>query len=448
MLPFVKKRVFYLTVLLFAGMITFIGIFTARSVDESLSYTDEEENSILIATNTRALRDVTFQSSPERLKRGSYLANGILKCFYCHSPRDSSRAGFPPIEEKKGAGEILWETASSRMVAPNITPDVETGAGKWTDDMFARAIREGIGHDGRALSLPMYWSSFRDLSDEDLASVVVYLKSIPPVRNKLPKRRLSPEREAALQATPAPLTQPVEAPDNSDMLSRGKYLVKVANCAGCHTSWYKRNPGIFGGGNIISTEPNGRNIFSTNLTPDATGLGGWTPETFINVIRSGKEGALHASMPWVSYRNISDDDLTAIFMALQNLPPANHRVINLQEPTYCEVCEQEHGFGTSNKIKPFTEVPFDKSLYPDLAGVYVHPMGFQTEVKLNEGKLLISEGGDFMELVHIGEGRFLASGLSTPVSFKRDPSGKVKWMISYWIEEDVFEKRNESEDNL
>ncbi len=61
---------------------------------------------------------------------------------------------------------------------------METGAGTWTDDMFARAIREGIGHDGRALSEPMYWKTYRELSDEDIASVVVYLRTLTPVKNK------------------------------------------------------------------------------------------------------------------------------------------------------------------------------------------------------------------------------------------------------------------------
>jgi hypothetical protein len=69
-----------------------------------------------------------------------------------------------------------------RIVAPNITPDRETGAGNWTDDMLARAIREGIGHDDRALFPGMWYESFAMLSYEDLAAVIVYLRSIPAAR--------------------------------------------------------------------------------------------------------------------------------------------------------------------------------------------------------------------------------------------------------------------------
>jgi hypothetical protein len=69
--------------------------------------------------------------------------------------------------------------------APNLTPDPETGAANWTDDQIARAIREGIKHDDTTLFPMMPYPLYRNLSDEDLASVVVYLRSLPPVRNSL-----------------------------------------------------------------------------------------------------------------------------------------------------------------------------------------------------------------------------------------------------------------------
>jgi mono/diheme cytochrome c family protein len=402
----------------------------------------QEESLILLASNSRSLTDVKFKPTAERIERGEYLTNSILKCFVCHSPRDTTLPGFPPIEAKKGAGAVLWNTEKSRMVAPNITPDKETGAGTWTDDMFARAIREGIGHDGRALSLPMYWTTYRELSDEDLASVVVYLRTLKPVKNKLPKRRLSPEREKSLQGSSRPLTAAVKEQDLSDQISRGRHFIRVADCVGCHTSWYKRNPGFFGGGNKLDKIYDTSVVFSTNITPDATGLKGWSPELFIQVMRTGKSGVLDPVMPWVVYKNLTDEDLKAIFLALQELPPVNHKVINGIEATFCEVCEQEHGYGKHNKIKPLTAVAFDKKLYPDFVGSYVHPDGFAIEVTFNENKLMISEGGDPVELVHVGDNRFQALGVSTPVSFKRDKNGKVKWLISHWIGEDVFEKKN------
>jgi mono/diheme cytochrome c family protein len=409
-----------------------------------LSYctsSNPEENTILLATNTRPLRDIKFKSTPERIKRGQYLTNSILQCFLCHSPRDTTKPGCPPVESRKGAGAILTETKEYRMVAPNITPDKKTGAGNWSDDVFARAIREGIGQDGRALSLPMYWRSFSELSDEDLASIVVYLRTLPAVKNKLPKRKLSIEKEKQLQSKSRPLLHPVPTTDLSDVLTRGRYLVKVADCVGCHTGFYKRNPGLFGGGNKLQRLNDTSYVFSSNITPDATGLKGWTPEIFTNVIRTGKGGAFDPVMPWVAYMNLSDEDLKAILLALQQVPTIQHKVINGIEPGYCEVCEQSHGFGQYNKIIPLRRVPFNQSLYPEFVGKYIHPLGFTMNVKLEDGKLFISEGGpNQLELVYVGDNRFQALGLSTPVSFKRDATRKVTGLISYWIEEDFFRK--------
>jgi len=88
---------------------------------------------------------------------------------------------------RRGAGTIFVEDGMQWLVAPNITPDVETGAGRFTDEQFAHAIREGIGHDGRRLFPMMPYMNFQQMSDEDLASVVTYVRSIDPVRNVVPK---------------------------------------------------------------------------------------------------------------------------------------------------------------------------------------------------------------------------------------------------------------------
>jgi hypothetical protein len=162
---------------------------------------------------------------------------------------------------------------------------------------------------------------------------------------------------------------------------------------------------------------------------------------FTNVIRTGKSGTLDPVMPWVAFKNMTDEDLKAILMALQKLPPVNHKVINGIKASYCEVCDQSHGHGEHNKVIPLKAVPFDRSLYPDFVGTYTHRDGYYFEVTLEDDKLLISEDGEPVELVPVSQNRFEALGFSTPVSFKRDGSGKVKWLISYWIDEDVLVKQ-------
>jgi hypothetical protein len=133
-------------------------------------------------------------------------------------------------------------------------------------------------------------------------------------------------------------------------------------------------------------------------------------------------------------------------VALQKLQPVNHKVINGIKQTYCEVCEMSHGYGENNKIIPPKAVPFNKALYPDFVGTYTHPEeGFSFKITSEKGKLFISEGGPLTELVHVGKNRFEAMGFPTPVLFRRDKTGKVKWLIGYFIEEDVLVKQETSE---
>jgi len=247
------------------------------------------------------------------------------------------------------------------------------------------------------------------------------------------------------------LLTPVEAPDLSNLLDRGRYFIKTADCVGCHTGWYQRNPGFYGGGSELKKIGDTSYVFSVNITPHATGLQGWSPELFTHVMRNGKSGVLDPVMPWIAYKNMTDEDLSAILMALQKLPPVNHKVINGIKATYCEVCDQSHGYGEHNKILPLKAVPFDRSLYADFVGTYTHAKGFSFEVTSRKDTLLISMGGDPFELVPVSQNRFQSLSFPESISFKRDASGKVKWLItsSYDdIEDDVFVKKEAPKSKL
>jgi hypothetical protein len=117
-------------------------------------------------------------------------------------------------------------------------------------------------------------------------------------------------------------------------------------------------------------------------------------------------------------------------------------VVNGIKVTYCEVCETSHGYGENNRIILPKAVPFNKALYPDFVGTYTDTEeGFSIEVTLKKGKLFIRGEGDPVELVPVGENRFEASGFPTPVSFRRDETGKVKWLVGYFLEEVVLVKQ-------
>ena len=306
----------------------------------------------ILGPKARPLTAKKFEVTPQRLERGRYLFNNVSLCADCHSPHDLSKADVPVMTNMLGAGEVIPEEGlPGRVIAPNITPDAETGAGTWSDDQLARAIREGIGHDGRTLFPMMPYENFRHLSDEDLASVVVYLRSLAPVRHQLPQTEIIFPVKYLIRSVPEPLTAPVNAPDPGDRLQWGAYLVKVGNCADCHTPADKGEPlpGLdFAGGQVFDGAWG--HTVSANITPDASGISYYDENLFMQVMRTGyvKARKLDAMMPTQMFRGMTDDDLKAIFAYLRTLKPVKHRVDNSLPPTYCKLCRAKHGAGDQN----------------------------------------------------------------------------------------------------
>lgn len=389
----------------------------------------------------RPLTDRTYRATPERLERGRYLAEAVLECVLCHTERDTTRPGHPPREGRTMAGRVLWERGAHRLIAPNLTPDSATGAGAWPDDAIARAIREGVGHDGRALSDRMAWESYRELSDEEVASLVVWLRSLPPVRHPLPARSLPPERLAELAAMPEPLTEPVREPKLSNPVERGKRLIGLAKCGGCHTQWYSE-PMVdqFAGGNEVG--PPGEPVFSSNLTPDVSGLGGWSEAQFLRVMRTGKGGTLHPVMPWAAYRHMSDRDLAAIYRALRTLPPVRHWVANGVEPTYCPLGQHEHGLGEHNEPRRIEAADVPTMLLVEVTGRYVsHERGDTLTIRLTDGGLeLVFESGDTEAMVALSASRFRVPAFAADFEAVRGTAGTVShFRIRTGLEEERLE---------
>jgi hypothetical protein len=292
----------------------------------------------------RALTNRQFERTPERLARGRYLVQGALGCEVCHSSRDWSRHGAPIMAGMELAGQPLpIPDFPGTIVAPNLTQDSDTGSASWTDDQIARAIREGIKHDDTTLFPIMPYREYRRISDEDLASVVVYLRSLSPVRNSLPPSQINFPVNYLVRSAPEPITEVVPAPNLTDTVARGKYLVSVG--CGCHNVVDKLP---YAGGERLRG-PWG-DVFSPNITPDPSGINYYSESGFITVIRTGYVGArkLNSIMPFGDLKNLTDDDLKAIFAYLQTMPPVKHRVDNSLPPTYCKLCKQKHGAGDQN----------------------------------------------------------------------------------------------------
>ena len=177
--------------------------------------------------------DLTIERTPARVARGEYLANAVYGCIYCHSERDWSLFGAPPKPGRIGAGGERFDESvglSGMIVAPNITP---YHLGDWSDGEIYRAIVNGLHKDGYAFFPIMPFDVYLHLDDEDVYSIIAYVRTLAPIESKTPPRKPSRMMQMignirALPADPWPL-------DRNDPVQRGEKLAVIAGCRFCHT---------------------------------------------------------------------------------------------------------------------------------------------------------------------------------------------------------------------
>ncbi|MCP4001088.1 MAG: cytochrome c [Gammaproteobacteria bacterium] len=276
-------------------------------------------------------------STPDVMERGEYLFNSVLGCPVCHSERDWSAIGAPPMPPI-GAGRSCRESDQSPLGLAegggfpgticfrNITSDDATGVGEWTDGELMRAIREGIDRDDNAMFPIMPYFIYAALSDADTKAVIAYLRTLPPVDHPLPETDINFPVGLAISLIPMPVRDVVNHPDQADGIKYGEYLAKVARCQFCHTRRNSRNrlPDMayeFSGG--VKFQGREGYFYSTNLTPHETGLGDVSLEEFIQLFRRkpGQATGEIDIMPWANFSGMTDADLGAIYGYLQSLPP-------------------------------------------------------------------------------------------------------------------------------
>lgn len=279
--------------------------------------------------------------TPERIARGKFLFQNVSDCDGCHSQRDFTRVDGPVVESGRGRGNVLSEIVRGlpgTVVAPNITPDPETGIGNWTDGEKIRAIREGVDRDGRALFPMMPYTNLRKMSDEDVEALVAYLNSLPPVKNPLPQTKLDFPVSVLIKGAPQPAGS-VPPPDRGNKLKYGEYLVAMADCIGCHTPEEKGAPvpgKIFAGGREFATSAG--TVVTANITPDPeAGIGRWTEQHFLDKFYEYKEYAAKGPppmagpeaftlMPWLGFSQLPPEDLGAIYTYLRTVKPVRNAV--------------------------------------------------------------------------------------------------------------------------
>jgi len=284
-----------------------------------------------------------FEATAERLQRGQYLVNQVMACGACHTSRAT---GNPLMEGEQTdlflAGGNAYEDRAGTTYIPNITPDVETGLGGWTDDEILRAVRDGVAKDGHFLLPMMPYVEYQFLSDEDGKAVVAYLRSVPPARAPRPRVenqiKLIPKilfTKIGVQMH-APVAN-VTAPSRTDAIAYGRYLASIAACTGCHSLTARAphtegDPLFMAGSEVPFAQTRLGKVYARNLTPDAeTGLGKYKAADIKAALRDGKRLDGKRMAPPMSvmiphYSGMTDEDLDALVAFLGTLKPAKHAV--------------------------------------------------------------------------------------------------------------------------
>jgi mono/diheme cytochrome c family protein len=267
------------------------------------------------------------------IARGHYVVRILASCAACHGAPDQWKAYMAGAEAPLSGG-FEFKIPPGEFRVRNITPDPETGIGRISDGAIARALRFGVGHDGRAL-LP--FMEMQGLSDEDLTAVISYLRSQPPIRNSVPDHHynvLGMIVRATVLANPVgPKFPPPRQSPRGATVENGRYLAgSVANCWACHTP---RNPNtgeltgtLYGGAKGMPDDYEPRRTWSPpNLTPaPKTGRSAiFTEDQFVARFRAGRV-VPDSPMPWQAFRRMTDDDLRSIYRFLRTLPPVENNV--------------------------------------------------------------------------------------------------------------------------
>ena len=259
--------------------------------------------------------------TPSPVERGRYLVETVVACGNCHTPK-GPQGDLPNMAL---AGGFTIEEAPFTAIAPNITPDPDTGIGKWTDDQLFLAIREGKRPDGSIIGPPMPFELYRGLADEDVRAMIAYLRTVKPIRNVVAKSTY----RMKLPPSWGPPVGEVKAPPRSDKVAYGAYLAgPLGHCMDCHTPHkpdHSLDMSKAGAGGRPFTGPFGTSV-SANITPHKdVGIADWSDAEIARAIRTGvsKDGRkLFPPMAYGYYAGINNDDMAALIAYLRSLPPS------------------------------------------------------------------------------------------------------------------------------
>ena len=253
------------------------------------------------------------------VERGEYLVRGPMGCGNCHTPQGPNG---PDMAKELAGGQPIIDDAMMKAISANITP---AGAmGGWSDAELARAIREGIRPDGSLIGPPMPFAFYRNLSDTDLAAIVAFLRTVPPVENDVPKSVYN----IPLPPAWGPPVEPVADIPRERTVEYGAYIAgPVAHCLECHTPMGPDGHFLFdtalGQGGFEFPGPWGVSV-AANLTSSEDGLAGYTDDQLKAMITEGKHAdgsPMLPPMPYSYLAKMTPVDLDALILYLRTLPP-------------------------------------------------------------------------------------------------------------------------------
>lgn len=251
------------------------------------------------------------------VERGEYLVRGPGGCGNCHTPLGPEG----PVMAQELAGRLVDQNPAFTAYAPNITPGGRVAG--WSDTDLARAIREGLRPDGTLIGPPMPFTMYRGLADDDVASIVMFLRTLPAVANEVPASTYN----IPLPPAYGPPVVSVTAPPRAVSADYGAYLAgPVAHCMECHTPMGPQGPLVdtaLGAGGFEFHGPWGTSV-APNLTSHQDGLAGYSDAEIAAMITTGTRPDGSAMLPPMPYGYLSaftPDDLAAVILYLRSLPP-------------------------------------------------------------------------------------------------------------------------------
>jgi mono/diheme cytochrome c family protein len=271
--------------------------------------------------------DVAASKDSAVVERGRYIVRVVAPCAGCHGD-PSQRAAYASGADVPLVGGVVFDIPPGKFYTRNLTSDAETGLGNVPDKAIARALRYGVGHDGRAL-LP--FMEMQGLADDDLRAVVSYLRTQPAVRNPVPPHHynlLGKIVRATVVSKPVgPSSTPLAQSPRGASIENGRYLVEsVALCWSCHTERSQMTGALTGprfGGTTGFKESDDltRTWSPPNITsdPETGRLGKLNEDQFVARFRQGRL-IPGSPMPWQAFSRMSEEDLRAIYRYLESVP--------------------------------------------------------------------------------------------------------------------------------